>query len=199
VRLPSVDDNSGNDNSGNNCDPNDPTCQLQDVSSTQQPPCSQNVTYQVPQQLQNAQYQQLGAAVTSVTLTANGDLAGLQIANITPLNFQGVQLPANSRLTVEAAPGGFTLDVSGTPGYLDLPTGSWYSAGINYAQFSNGQFTNVNGEVEGVSGTSLLGSMLGVNSQIQNSLNNNQDAVDAGNAISNAVDNCDFGSGGGTT
>lgn len=99
---------------------------------------------------------------------------------------------------VEAAPGGFTLDVSGTPGYLDLPTGSWYSAGVNYAQFSNGQFTNVNGEVEGISGTGLLGSMW-VNSQIQNLLNSNQDAVDAGNALSNALDNCDFGSGGSTT
>jgi len=30
------DDNSGNDNSGNNCDPNDPTCQLQDrIGQTQ--------------------------------------------------------------------------------------------------------------------------------------------------------------------
>ena len=81
-------------------------------------------------------------------------------------------------------------------GYLELPTS--FNSGVNYVQFNNGSYTNVNGEAFGISGSSTIGSMLGINSSIQNNLNSNADAVNAGNALSGAVDNCDFGSGGST-
>jgi hypothetical protein len=82
-------------------------------------------------------------------------------------------------------------------GYLELPT--WYNSGVNYVQFQNGSYTNVNGEAFGISGSSTIGSMFGINSSIQDGLNNDPAAVNAGNALSNAVDNCDFGSGGSTS
>jgi RHS repeat-associated protein len=156
------------------------------------PACKNNKTYRVPQQSQNSALMNLGWTVSSVTLNSNGDLTGFQIANLMPLNFQGLQLPGNSRMTVQAAPGGFTVDVSGTPGYLGLPTASWYSAGVNYVQFSNGQFTNVNGQAATIPGSSLLGSLLGINSQIQNTLNNTESATSGASSLSGALANCTF-------
>ena len=156
------------------------------------PPCKNNKTYAIPQQWQNAALSNYGFTISSVILSATGDITGLQIANLRPLNFQGLQLPGNSRITVQSAPGGFTLDVSGSPGYLGLPTGSWYSAGVNYVQFSNGQFMNVNGQAATISGSSFLGSLLGINSSIQNTLNSNSDAISGANALSSALGNCTF-------
>jgi hypothetical protein len=156
------------------------------------PPCKQNVKIPVPQSWQNSALSSNGWTVTGLTLSANGNLTGFQIANLTPLNFQGLELPGNSRLTVQTAPGGFTLDVSGGPGYLELPTQSWYSAGVNYTQFANGQFTNVNGEAATIPGSSLLGSILGINSQIQNTLNNTLSAVGGAQALGGALANCSF-------
>jgi hypothetical protein len=152
-------------------------------------------TYLVPKNVQAAALAKLGWTPVSVTLTPDNQLAAIEIANLAFKSLtSGLYLPADSRMTISGTPGGFQISVSGGPtpgaGYLGLPTNSWYSAGINFAQFSNGQFTNVNGQVQGITGTSLAGSLFGINSQIQSSLNGNAQAVAGAGALSTIMGVC---------
>lgn len=152
-------------------------------------------TYFVPRNVQAAALKKLGWTLVSVTLTPDNKIAEMEMANLAFKALpSGLSLPADSRMTISGIPGGFQISVSGgtTPGsgYLSLPTNSWFAAGISYAQFSKGQFTRVNGQAAGISGTSLLGSILGVNSMISRSLNSNGDAVSGATALSAIMSTC---------
>jgi len=158
------------------------------------PPCSQNKTYPIPNKLQAAMLANGRTAYSSVTLTANGDLAGFEFVTLKPYSLGSLQIPADSRVSIGVAPGGFTLDVSGGPGssgYMSLPTESWYSAAVNFVQFSSGAFANVNGQIT-VGGINIPGTWLGLNSDIQAGLNGNPQALQGANRLASALANCSY-------
>jgi RHS repeat-associated protein len=128
-----------------------------------------------------------GLYLTSLSLTSDTKLAGFTITAVLGSNLggTGLFLPGGSRLNVMAAPGGFNVTVTGAGplGYLMFSTP--VNSGVNFVSFQSGSFTNVNGEIAGVTGST-------VNSIIQGGLNRSSAARQGAGMLSGALDNCTF-------
>jgi len=128
-----------------------------------------------------------GVAISSIDYSNQGSVNGVSLTFFKSLLSGAGSIPPLTTISAHyyGSETGLTIEASNP---VSLPTGkSWYSADINFLQFTNDKVTSVTGSV-----TILrIIPVPGGSKDIQDRLNSNKDALDVLNRLAGFLNDCD--------